>query len=254
MSEIKLENQDSILEYIKDSILKRMYRRLNTLEFNEVMKLLGVESLYICGNSCNDATPNDYDIYLTPRNGVGKFNEIFLKREEFGPDLKCISNSMNALTFKWKDRYIVQLCSYHKPSLRDMINSFDFSYCRVGVEVFLLNGKDCLLSKVEVTPEYIEYLVTGVTEFVNSEYPLSSLIRVIKTNEKGLFNGRSYIKSIIKILNTIVSRGFVDYNDFKDQLDAVDLGLLDEEIRDSKQDFFTLYKLLTKNTEDLTND
>lgn len=180
-------------EIIKQAIHDRMAARLRYIEFVEFMNELDLTSAYICGNACNAAKPNDYDVYLTPEE-VAEFRH---KKLEDLKDIKVASKTKNSITFIFKESTVIQVCTYNKPSLQELINSFDFSYCRVGVAVSIDRETDWLkIDEVAITDEYIQYLASGTTEYVASEYPMSSLIRVVKTNEKGLFNGRSYIRSI----------------------------------------------------------
>ena len=58
---------------------------------------------------------------------------------------------------------------------------------------------------------------------------MSSLIRLLKYYERGVINKGNAISSIVEIITQISSRGFNGYSDFKDQLDAVDLGLLPDD-------------------------
>ena len=54
----------------------------------------------------------------------------------------------------------------------------------------------------------------------------------------------------MNILGDIVERGFHDYQDFKDQLDAVDLGLLTEDFKQvDNADLMKLFELLTGKKE-----
>ena len=69
------------------------------------------------------------------------------------------------------------------------------------------------------------------------------------SNDKGYFLGKSYIPAVINILTNIIKRGFNDYDDFKDQLDAVDLGLLEEDYKEAKEDFRELFEILNKEND-----
>ena len=51
---------------------------------------------------------------------------------------------------------------------------------------------------------------------------------MIKYANRGMFSGRSYIIDILKIMTGILERGYKNYDDFKDQLDAIDLALLSD--------------------------
>lgn len=63
---------------------------------------------------------------------------------------------------------------------------------------------------------------------LNDSYPMSSLIRAFKYKERGNFGDGSYIACVFAILNQFLRRGFDSYDDFKDQLAAVDLAMLNE--------------------------
>jgi hypothetical protein len=69
-------------------------------------------------------------------------------------------------------------------------------------------------------------------------------MRLTKYAKRDHFPGRAYIPSIINILMDIIRRGFTSYDDFKDQLDAVDLGLVEKDLRGC--DLRGLFDLLNK--------
>jgi len=50
----------------------------------------------------------------------------------------------------------------------------------------------------------------------------------------------------LTILHDIVDRGFADYNDFKNQLDAVNLGLVPEDLDGCKDILRKLFDVLLK--------
>lgn len=237
-----MTEQKTATEIIKQAIHDRMAARLRYIEFSEFMNALDLTDAYVCGNSCNAAKPNDYDVYLTAEE-VAEFRH---KKLEDLKDIKVAAKTKNSITFIFKESTVIQVCTYNKPSLQELINSFDFSYCRVGVTVTIDPETDWLkIEEVAITDEYIQYLASGVTEYIGSEYPMSSMIRVVKINEKGMFNGRSYIRSILTILNDIIKRGVSDYQDFKDQLDAVDLGVAPEDLEGMQDVIKELYVRLT---------
>ena len=223
---------------IKEAISERMLSRLKHVNFHKFMSEMDLTSVYVCGNSCNAAKPNDYDVYLSPEESKDFFARDLSK---LGDDIKISTKTKNSITFVFEEKTIIQICNYSKPSLQQMIESFDFSYCQVGVRAKINEDEWLSIKEVCLTNNYIHYLATGCTEYIGSEYPISSLVRVVKINEKGMFNGRSYIRSILKILADIMARGVSDYKDFKDQLDAVDLGVAPEElegIQDSIKQLF----------------
>jgi len=57
-------------------------------------------------------------------------------------------------------------------------------------------------------------------------------------------NGKA-IFSILRAITDVINRGFKDYEDFKNQLDAIDLGLVARD-QDEKDSLYELYELLRK--------
>ncbi|WP_405325623.1 hypothetical protein [Fibrobacter sp.] len=179
-----------------------------------------VGSFYVAGNSLNEEAPNDFDIYPVWRN---QFDDV---RSKIGEDnVVCVTK--NAVTAKIDGR-TVQFCNYFKPSLEELLKSFDFAHVQVGARFTkALNGSP--ISHVDFTPDWLVAKSTGQTFYTHSEYPISSLVRINKYIKRGNYIGKSYIRDVIRILTDILNRGIEDYEDFKDQLDAIDLGLFGED-------------------------
>jgi hypothetical protein len=57
----------------------------------------------------------------------------------------------------------------------------------------------------------------------------------------------AHIRAVISALAAVVKRGFSGYDDFKDQLDAIDLGLLPDEMSEVESaPLLELYNRLNK--------
>lgn len=210
-------------------IRQRVYQRVPIEQLAQV----GITEYYVGGNSLNRNPPNDIDVFPIG----GKFSKE--TAEKLG---KVVSDTKNAITVKVNlDKTLhhqtvdgtndievegktitVQLCNYQHDSLESLVNSFDFSHIQIGAKV--------TPSQIDIyyTDKYEEAKLCQSTEYFGSEYPISSLIRAFKYAKRGDFAGDSHIFSVLKILADISGRGFEDYEDFKDQLDAVDLGLVPE--------------------------
>jgi len=94
-----------------------------------------------------------------------------------------------------------------------------------------------------VSEDFITSAVNKNTFYTGSEYPLSSLMRILKYIKRGEYVGRYYYNDILKIVLDIKKRGYVDYNDFKNQIDAIDLGLLEGDFNtDMFKEFFDEFK------------
>lgn len=179
-----------------------------------------VGSFYVAGNSLNEEAPNDFDIYPVWKN---QFDDV---RSKIGEDnVVCVTK--NAVTAKIDGR-TVQFCNYFKPSLEELLKSFDFAHVQVGARFTkALDGSP--ISNADFTPDWLVAKSTGQTFYTHSEYPISSLVRINKYIKRGNYNGKSYIRDVVRILTDILNRGIEDYEDFKDQLDAIDLGLFGED-------------------------
>ncbi|MHB1334485.1 MAG: hypothetical protein ACYCXQ_00825 [Candidatus Humimicrobiaceae bacterium] len=218
---------------IEEIIKKRAYillRKLN--KYVDVSK----QEFLIGGNSLNNPSrKTDIDIFPQSKE---KFDLLtFLFRDYL------IFQTKNASTFSL-DGLKVQICNYTFPILKDLVNSFDYSHIQIGVRV-----QNNSVEQVYFTDEYLESRIIGNSDYMGSNYPLSSLIRALKYKEYGELSKGRMIISVLSALADVVERGFVDYPDFKDQLDAVDLGILPEELKEfeGKKDKLTqLFDLLVK--------
>lgn len=216
-----------------DDILKRrIQKRIDRLPWDKI----DCFGCYIAGNSLNRETPNDYDLF-----------QIGDEEIKTG-DLKVLFSSKNARTVSGNGNTI-QICHYMKKNLKELVKSFDFSHIQVGAALMRdLDGK-MKVEKIYYTEDYIQAKLSESSEFTGSDYPLSSLIRLFKYVKRGNFSGKSYMWETLNILEAIVTRGFDGYADFKDQLDAVDLGLLPEELSGAKGSLFKLFTALDKSQE-----
>lgn len=227
-------NKETLEATIKDEIYYIVKERIRLIP-KEKFK---IKSFYIAGNCLNREKINDIDIFpLT----LESFEDIF-HREDLSLDmnLKIISRTKNAITLKNNPN--IQLCLYFHKTLEDLVKSFDFAHIQVGAKI-----ENNEITEIYFTDDYVISKTVGRTFYTKSKYPLSSLCRINKYIERGHFPNRTYIIDIINILSDIVERGFDNYDDFKDQLDAVDLGLVPDEIDAiSKANVIRLYNLLNK--------
>ena len=177
----------------------------------------------IAGGCLDGEEPNDYDVFPT----------VPITKPSFVPAYIKVIETRNADTYI-RDGVAVQVCHYIKPTLKELIESFDFAHIQVGVEFKgvssdLTSGP--VVKEVYYTQDFVESQAMGKTWFIGSEYPMSSMIRALKYAERGLIGSRAgQVETMIRILEAVAKRGFRDYDDFKDQMDAVDLGLVESEI------------------------
>jgi hypothetical protein len=88
--------------------------------------------------------------------------------------IDVLNSSKNATTFSYFG-LTLQLCNYRKECLTDLIDSFDFNYCQCGAEY-----KDNKLVNVNFSDAFAEWIVCREVKYTGSEYPLSSMIRLVR--------------------------------------------------------------------------
>ena len=224
-------------ESIKLQLAKRIELRMPFAK--KIYDAIG--SFFVAGNSLNEDTPNDFDVYPTH---AGQFDDI---RTKIGED-NVVYVTKNATTCNI-DGKIVQFCNYFKsPWLIDLLKSFDFAHVQVGAQCTKDLG-DGSIFVPNFTPDWLVAKSTGTTFYTHSDYPMSSLVRIGKYIKRGNFNGKSYMRDIMMILTDILNRGIKDYEDFKSQLDAIDLLLLGEDVDVALDLFHAFQKVVPTPTD-----
>ena len=223
------------MKSIKDVIRERMNIRLKSV-YSAIAICLSYEyhGYFVAGNSCNASVPHDFDLYPW-RNNKFDFEGIKSRIESVGGYV--IIETRNALTVNIGGKTI-QFCNYWKPDLISLIESFDFAHIQVGVAISINWDSDgykaSTIKYVEYTDNWQRAHMLETTWYTGSDYPLSSLLRTVKYLQRGAYaNKFEYKKDIINILNNIISRGYKNYTDYKDQLSAIDLLLLEPEEREA---------------------
>lgn len=222
-------------EKFDNIIRQRIYQRVPI----EQIKAAGIESFYVAGNSLNKQPPNDIDIFpvasLFTKDQASKLGNIVSETKNATTIKVPFNGTLHHQTvdgttdIEFSGKTItIQLCNYHHESLEKLVNSFDFSHIQIGALVDTNKYDSSKNIEVYYTKAYEDAKMCQSTEYVGSEYPLSSLIRAFKYSKRGDFAGNSHIFSVFKLLNDIIIRGFNDFEDFKNQLDAIDLGLVPE--------------------------
>lgn len=222
-------------EEIARTIAKRAFR----LDFEKVYDLIDGKPFLLAGGAlCGDEV-HDFDLYPDVE---GPFSIAEVKDAVRAPDsgASLLFESANALTVKLHDKnQVVQFCTYRKPSLEDLVKSFDFSHIQVGIR-FRGNGCFPFHEHVFYTDGFVVANVTRRTAYTGSEYPLSSLMRLLKYHKRGKLTKAEAAQAAFRIMKDVVDRGYESYADYKDQLDAIDLGY------PGMQDAFDLYKAFAK--------
>ena len=227
----------------KEIIERRLENRLKGITYH-ISSMLGEyeeHSIYIAGNSLNRQKPNDFDIYPTHKN---QFDSLCLE------NYNVLMKSKNAITVRIPENgKIIQFCKYFKKDLKALVNSFDFAHIKLGAKIQIEKEdfNDFYIKDLYLSKDYICSKVSEGSFYTGSEYPLSCLMRIFKYQKRGDFAGKSYMAETIKILSDIISRGFDNYDDFKNQIDAVDLMWMPENLEDSDfEELKNLFDLLNK--------
>lgn len=236
------------MKSIRMEIVNRMEQRLKSI-YSAIAICLSYsyDGYFVAGNSCNAAAPHDFDIY--PWGSAFDFEGIKSRIESVGGYV--VIETRNALTVNIGGK-VIQFCNYHKLDLVSLIESFDFAHIQIGVAVQIewrpgegpddRGGYDySTVSYVEFTDAWQRAHMLETTWYTGSEYPLSSLLRTTKYFQRGAYAKKyEYKKDILNILNDIISRGYKDYQDYKDQLAAIDLLLLEPEEKKAAWELFLI--------------
>lgn len=158
---------------------------------------------------------NDVDVYIDSKSFLLVYEQLTSNKVQG----KLTNNALSVTT---KEGRRVQFCRYWKDTLEELVDSFDFAHIQAGVE-FMRETLGFTLKKVYLSENKKIAGAIGESFFVGSEYPLSSLLRVEKYQERGVISKNNSKREMLKILIAVIERGFIDYEDFKRQLDAIDL-------------------------------
>lgn len=215
---------------LNDRIRATILKRASRLQHERVYDLVFDRPFILAGGAlCGDPV-HDFDIYPAPDKPFSPADvaaAVELERTGKGAlDVSVVARTKNAVTVLLSGGQKVQFCSYLKPSLEELVGSFDYSHVQVGVR-FPAQRRPPDASCVYYTDEFVLANVTRETEYTGSEYPLSSVVRALKYYKRGKMTRATASRSILKAMADLVRRGYNDYADFKDQLDAIDLGLPD---------------------------
>ena len=229
-------------DVIQDTIARRAEKLIEKVPLKSFRKQ-GILDLYLAGNSLN-AVPGDIDLFPC---GEKPFPSSLSRN--FPNAWKLVSSTKNATTMVGPKKTVIQLCNFVHPTLIELVKSFDFSHIQVGVW-FNLRGTPPRIELIYYSTNWLRFRALGDSQFEGSAYPLSSLVRLFKyRSRREISRGRS-LHSVFEILEAIVSRGVEDYEDFKDQIDAVDLGLLPEELESLEgETLHNLFNLLRRDTK-----
>lgn len=210
----------------------RQYNRLMRLFPEDLELFLSKLSVAICGGAIRSVFTNeeisDYDLYPLD-NGTGNKVVSWMKDQD---DFIKVSDTANATTFKVKKSdVLIQVIKNkyirERPEISDiaivasMLNKFDFTVCMAG---YLIKDQQFVLYN-----RFLEDLAERRLVFnANTDYPVCSLHRTIKYQNKGF--KLDPVESV-KIALAIAKLEISSYEDLKDQLMGIDT-LIFEELTD----------------------
>lgn len=216
-------------------VRERFIKRFNPIASTVAILLsYSYDEFWVAGSSLLKPIPNDFDIYSSQ--GFD-FNEIKKRAKSF-EYVHVLWESRNALTMVINGTKI-QFCQYQQPDLKALLASFDFAHVQIGIEVEINwepgapedggGYNDVTYHEVQTTEAWKAAMYEQDSIFTGSDYPLSSLLRVHKYRQRDWLTSQRAKTSILLAMAEVIKRGYEDYNDFKDQLRAVDLQLLEPE-------------------------
>lgn len=206
-----------ISKKLTDDIKERIKSRLKKLIYPISQIAFGGEDTFefiVGGNCLNTSQPNDYDLFPCTPTFV-----LDIKNKEYTP----VFNTKNATTYNI-DGTLIQFCNYHKTTIKELVESFDFAHIKIGAKI-KCRWFNKLLEIIDIdlciSDDWLNAKLTDESYYTGSEYPLSSLIRLNKYYKRGDLKRKGL--NTVLILTDIIKRGFANYPDFKDQVEAVDL-------------------------------
>lgn len=208
---------------LKKEAHRAITRRAYKLDYKTVYSLIGEDPFILAGGAVCGGKVSDFDLYAVEGHEFDR-EAIALKARGLG--MKILAKTRNALTVELPNQQVVQFCRYRRPSLKDLVKSFDFTHIQAGI-TFPGYGRVPGSGDAYCTEGFIAAALTGSTKYVGSEYPFSSIVRVGKYLARGRLTRVGAAKAVARALADFLRRGFKDYADFKDQLDAIDLCLED---------------------------
>ena len=205
---------------IRAAIVRRAYK----LQAKKVYAILDDRPFILAGGAlCGDAV-HDFDLYPAPDAPYDIAQLVRKLSDDKSLHASPVCTTKNALTVLLDGGQTVQFCTYCKPSTAQLVQSFDFSHVQVGAR-FAGHGAMPTADDVFYTDAFVLANVTRSTEYTGSEYPLGSIVRTLKYYKRGKLTRATAARGIIKMLADVLNRGYSSYADFKDQLDAIDLGV-----------------------------
>ena len=197
-----------------ESMLKERGESLFAMLPNDIRKVLIDNKAIFAGSAMiPEHDVNDIDVFFYSSKDYKNAVDIITKTYEYFETTNCVTLEANSVK--------VQLCKYNYPTMARLVESFDFAHVQIAYDIYT--------QEVTYTEQAKEAFISHTTTFTGSEYPLSSLIRLNKYYERGRIQGRGLIGEVLLIFKAILERGFKDYEDFKDQLNAIDLNFFDTE-------------------------
>ena len=236
----------------EEQVVKQLASRATRLDTQAVLKILDGKRIFLAGGALMPGAPNDYDLY--PGDGQ-PFNHVGIRHViSNNPKARIVCETGNALTVRIDDQ-TVQFCSFMKTSLQDLCDSFDFAHCQAGVTFEAFRDEDDGTSCYRITDVYasenwVQAKLQESTFYTGSEYPLGALLRVLKYEKRGLFIGKSWMDSVFHVLRDLMNRGFRDRDDFRRQLESIDLGITDGGNMDWLYEVFDLNGLVKSSPTD----
>lgn len=163
-----------------------------------------VFGFYIAGGAFYKGELNDVDIWPTP-----------LSKEPYSKLVALFKNDNRPYGDMVRDGIKYQLClSPVFAELKDLVESFDFAHCKVGVTIFLLDNGEIIAAIPYASPDFIAAMALQTTWYTpGHNWPLNSLARLGKVARKLNLSVEETKDIGNQIVSDILNRGLSNCTD-----------------------------------------
>lgn len=174
-----------------------------------LFKVAGIDKVILAGGGLLRDF-DDLDFYPAPDKDGRKFSE------QWGQLLDNLSKThgetKNAVSLV-VDGVKVQLCRYSKPTVTELLESFDYAHCQIGGLIHF--GMACShVVDIEFTDNFKEAMTAQSTWYTGSRFPLSSMMRLPKVAQKIGLTQKEIQVITFQIVKDLQENGFEDDEEY----------------------------------------
>jgi hypothetical protein len=197
----KLEDVDDALEFAENLIGQRVLARVGR-ELRTEMHNAGVLEFHVAGGACLRSEPDDLDLY--PAEQTAQEFQALAKR--FMPSAK----GKNQYGQTELDGVKVQFCCTKPAAITELVSTFDFAHCMVGVTLRREERRADSVWRVDevyLAPQFLAAMLVQGTFYTEGIWPLRSLTRIPKVARKLGLNQAEIYELSIQVVGHVVRQG-----------------------------------------------